>query len=853
MKISPLLGKILTEALIVARNYQHSLLTPEHLLLSALYTGTVHNVILYCGADPDKLERNIKAFLKEKVPVKKVDEADKNPTESAGFQSVMNRAVFHCVESDRTVVDISDVLVSMYDEKKNYCSYYMRLNGIERLRLLEAVSRVSAESGEFSGENAVYVGQDHNSHAQKKSSKSALERFCVDMVKAAKNGEYDNLVGRTEEIDRTIQILCRRVKNNPLHVGDAGVGKTAVTQGLVQRIVEGRVPQELKKSSVYSLDLGLLLAGSKFRGDFEERIHSVIDEMLAQKNAILFIDEIHMIMGAGTNGSSNMDAANLLKPVLSTGKMRVIGSTTFDEYSKHFEKDRALSRRFQKIDILEPSRDESIKILEGLVPKYEKYHGVKYNRAALESAVDLSVQYLADRRLPDKAIDVIDEAGSFVKIRATGGFEGIEPPVITKIPLSEIANRPELLSQSVLAEENSSQTQNVQNSAKTDFVMDRTDFVTVNGQMIKTDSQEIPAKIPVVGQSTVRKVVSKMAHVPVEAVTGGEKVQLKDLERNLKSQIFGQDGAIEKVVKAVKRARAGLKNPEKPESVFLFVGPTGVGKTELAKVLAELLSEPLLRFDMSEYQEKHTVSRLLGAPAGYIGYEEGGILTDMVRKNPHSVVLFDEIEKAHSDIYNVFLQMMDYGFLTDNQGRRADFRNCIIIMTSNAGARDLEKTPVGFTDFKDLDFSADFSSVKIAVEQEFSPEFRNRLDSVIPFSHLGQEIILKVVKKEVEKISARLKSKKVKLAVSDECAQKLAEEGYSREYGARNISRVVQDRISGPLVDEVLFGKLSRGGCVIADVENEEITFTYGTKNGTKDCIDAYGGGLDVVTMEQID
>lgn len=869
MKISSFLGRVLTEALLYARNYQHSILTPEHLLFAALQTRLVRNIVADCGADPEKLERNIKSYLTDKVPVKKINEIEKGAVESAGFQAVMNRAVFLCVESDRTVVDITDVLVSMYDEKKNYCSYYMRLNGIERPRLLEVVSRVSVGNGDVQNDDSVsFGGPQQNPQREKKSGRSALERFCVDMIKAAKNGEYDNLIGREDEIERTIEILCRRIKNNPLHVGDAGVGKTAVTQGLVQRIVEGRVPETLKNSAVYSLDLGLLLAGSKFRGDFEERIHSVIDEMVALKNGILFIDEIHMIMGAGTNGNSAMDAANLLKPVLSTGKMRVIGSTTFDEYSKHFEKDRALSRRFQKIDILEPTRDESVKIIEGLLPKYEKYHGVKYNKSAVEAAVDLSIQYISDKKLPDKAIDIIDESGAFVKIKAHGGFEGKPEPKFTTIPLSELANDSEYLDSGVLSEENFSggfenhssgfensvsRTGNHSSGSEDSFsgsenrisVSDASS-ASLSGKQVSAKNEKVPnEKVPVVSSSVVKKVVSKMAHVPIENLSGGEKVHLRDLQANLEKQIFGQDEAVKAVVKAVKRARAGLKNPEKPEAVFLFVGPTGVGKTELARSLSELLAEPLLRFDMSEYQEKHTVSRLLGAPAGYVGYEEGGILTDSVRKNPHSVLLFDEIEKAHSDIYNVFLQMMDYGFLADNQGRKADFRNCIIIMTSNAGARDLEKTPMGFADFAVNDFSGDAANMKHAVEEHFSPEFRNRLDSVIPFVHLDRGIILKVVKKEIGKIAERLLSKKVKLVVSEECVSRLADEGYSREYGARNIARVVEERIASPLVDEVLFGKLSKGGCVIADVENGEISFTFGTKN----CQAEFKENLEAVEM----
>ena len=777
MKISSLLGKILSEGLFIAKKSSHEFFTPEHLLFAALESDQVCELLDSAGCKIESLKQDLTEYLQTKVPVlpELSSVPGKNPVETLGFQSVMNRAVFHCVSSNRTIVDVPDILASMLDEKKNYCSYFMLRNGTERIKLLEIISRMKNAAEAIDRENSSAF--DSQSQAGK-GRKSALEKFCVDMTKEAAKGSYDKFIGREEEIERTIEILCRRVKNNPLHVGDAGVGKTAVTQGLAQRIVEGRVPAELKESKIYSLDIGLLLAGSKFRGDFEERLHAVVDELLAKKNAILFIDEIHMIMGAGTNGNTNVDAANLLKPVLSTGKMRVIGSTTFEEYSKNFEKDRALSRRFQKIDIVEPTPQETFKILMGLLPKFEQYHHVKYQKSAVRAAIDLSVQYISDKKLPDKAIDVIDEAGALLKIQKNGGFEGIH---LSKIQLSD---------------------------------------------------ESLPAVsefsgVPTVNVSAVRKVVSKMAHVPVQNLAGGEKQKLYSLEKTLKSQIFGQDKAVEAVVKAVKRSRAGLKNPDKPDASFLFVGPTGVGKTELARCLAIQLGVSLLRYDMSEYQEKHTVSRLIGSPAGYVGYENGGLLTDDVRKNPHAVILFDEIEKAHPDIYNVFLQVLDYGFLTDNQGRKADFRNCIIIMTSNAGARNLEKSPIGFSSGREISYETDSVELKSAVEKEFSPEFRNRLDAVVVFGHLEKEIVLNVVQKEWKKLAKRLEPKKVHLFVTGRCEEKLLESGYSREMGARNLARTVDEKIANPLVDEVLFGKLSKGGTVVADVIGDEITFTF--------------------------
>lgn len=781
MKISSLLGKILSEGVLIAKKSNHEFFTPEHLLLATLKFDQLCEILNSSGCRIEPLKQDLTEYLQTKIPVRadEADSADKTPQETLGFQSVMNRAVFHCVSSSRSVLEITDVLISMLDEKKNYCSYFLLRNGTDRMKLLEIVSRLKNASAQFSQGNGFSGEPGFDSAGQQgKGKKSALEKFCVDMTEEARNGKYDKFIGREEEIDRTIQILCRRSKNNPLHVGDAGVGKTAVTQGLAQRIVEGRVPAELKQSKIYSLDIALLLAGAKFRGDFEERLHAVVDEVVAKKNAILFIDEIHMIMGAGSNGNSNVDAANMLKPALTTGKLRVIGSTTFEEYSKNFEKDRALSRRFQKVDILEPSSKETEKILNGLLPKFEEYHHVKYQKSAIKAAVELSVQYIPDKRLPDKAIDIIDEAGSLLKIQRNGGFEGTP---ITKIQL---------------ADENS--------PAVTEYTV-----------------------TPTVNVSTIKQVVAKIAHVPVQNLAGAEKNKLITLEKDLKSQIFGQDKAIEQVVKAVKRSRAGLKNPDKPDASFLFVGPTGVGKTGLARSLAKELGVVLLRYDMSEYQERHTVSRLIGSPAGYVGYENGGLLTDDVRKNPHAVILFDEIEKAHPDIYNVFLQVLDYGFLTDNQGRKADFRNSIIIMTSNAGARDLEKPSLGFGTENKFSFESDSIDLLDAVEKEFAPEFRNRLDAIVTFAHLTEENVLSVVRKEWKKLAERLSAKKVRLFVTERCEQKLLELGYSREMGARNLARAVDENIANPLVDEVLFGKLSKGGTVVADVIGNEITFTF--------------------------
>lgn len=769
MRVSPMLTKILSESLLYASNSKHQFFTPEHILFSALNNDFVCQLLTDSDCDYNSLKLNLEDYLKTKIPCKMPQANPKlftAPIETVGFQSVMNRAVFLCVTNDSQMIDITDVLVSMYEEKNNYCSYYLRSSGLNRLKLLQTITKLKGVHGSQNprqNQNSNFTPMGMDPFATNNS--GGLERFAINLCELAKKNAFDRLVGREEELERTIQILCRRTKNNPLHVGEAGVGKTAITYGLAQRIVEGKVPKLLRDYTVYSLDLTLLLSGTKFRGDFEERIHSILEELKAKEKCILFIDEIHMILGAGTNGNTQMDVANLLKPVLADGSLKCIGSTTYDEYSKQFEKDKALSRRFQKIDICEPSKQETLKILKGLQSKYEKYHHVRYNTAALKDAVDYSVQFLPERHLPDKAIDIIDEAGALISISRNGGYDG---------------------------------------SAK------MLSSINANHE-------------PLVNSLTIKKVISQITKLPLDTINSDDKQTLQNIEDSLSKEIFGQDKAIKVLSMAVKRSRLGFRNPDKPEACYLFAGPTGCGKTELAKNLAKLLNEPLLRYDMSEYQEKHSVSRLVGSPPGYVGFEEGGQLTKDVRKNPRAIILFDEIEKAHEDIYNVLLQVMDYGFLTDNQGRKADFRSCMIIMTSNAGARDMEKPGIGFGVLEDSNQLV----VEQAVKNEFAPEFRNRLDAVIPFNFLSKDVAKQVCIKEINKLSKIMEDKKITLTVSDECLEYLTDCGYSKEFGARNMARTVEDKIANSLVDEVLFGKLQNGGKVLATIKEQTITFKY--------------------------
>ncbi|HEY9054525.1 MAG TPA: ATP-dependent Clp protease ATP-binding subunit ClpA [Rectinemataceae bacterium] len=754
MKVNQEVQAVFNAAYNEAKLRNHEYLTPEHILYAGLSFERIRSIFEACEADSEQLKRGIEAYFEQKVPVIK---SAAEPVQTSSFQAVIERAVMQSQASGKEEVEISDLVVSLYDEERTYAGYYLRKLGIKRLQLLEVLSHGLGDSDEegFGPMDEAEPRLEGDPRDRRGVKPGPLEKYASDLTALAKAGKLEPVIGREQEIERTVQVLCRRLKNNPIHVGEAGVGKTAITEGLAQRIVAGQVPPILKDYTIYSLDMGSLLAGTKFRGDFEERVKKVVDILMKKDKTILFIDEIHTIVGAGAVTGGSMDASNLLKPALTSGKLRCIGSTTYDEYNKIFEKDRALSRRFQKIDISEPSQAETLEILKGLRGKYEEYHKVRFSDESLEAAVRLSAQFITERRLPDKAIDVIDEAGARARM---------------------------------------------------------------NAFKLGSDSADDVIHL---GVQEIEVVVAKIARIPERSVSSSEKERLVGLGSGLKSQVFGQDSAIDAVVKAVKRSRAGFRAPDKPVANFLFVGPTGVGKTELARQLAKQLGIALHRYDMSEYQEKHTVSRLIGSPPGYVGYEEGGLLTDAIRKTPHAVVLLDEIEKAHSDIYNILLQIMDYATLTDNQGRKADFRNVILIMTSNAGARDVGKSLIGFGDR-----SMSSSALDEAVERTFTPEFRNRLDAIVHFQNLTMDIIESIVKKAVDEFRTQLEEKNVFLEASPALIRYLSEKGYSREFGARNISRLIEDKIKSFFVDEVLFGRLESGGRVLADISGNEIVFS---------------------------
>jgi ATP-dependent Clp protease ATP-binding subunit ClpA len=747
MKISENLNRIIMAAYAEANVRRHEFITPEHLLYACLFFDEGKDLILNCGGNPIRLKKILEKHLEETDTVATATRA----IQSLGFQSILERAAWHTSSAQKEILDLGDVLVSIFDEKESHASFYLQREGISRLALLNYISHgVSVVTGD--GAQQRHPGSreaDGDAVRETKEDQSKfLRSYTTELTARARAGEMDPLIGRQDILERTIQVLCRRFKNNPVHVGEPGVGKTAITEGLAQLIAAGKVPTLLKGAKIYSLDMGAVLAGTRFRGDFEERLKRIITELQKQQKVILFIDEIHNVVGAGAVSGGSMDAGNILKPALVTGKLRCIGSTTYDEYRKYFEKDGAFSRRFQKIEVSEPSVEDTFHILQGIRERYEEYHRVSYTEEALRAAAELSHRYISDRRLPDKAIDVIDEAGAYIS-------------------------------------------------------MNRYD-----------DVREQAA----IGPQVIETIVARIARIPQKSISATETEKLRDLETELKARIFGQDEAVDRVVEAVKRSRAGFREPDKPIASLLFVGPTGVGKTELARQLAVTLGVPLLRYDMSEYQEKHTVAKFVGAPPGYVGYEEGGLLTEAIRKNPHAVVLLDEIEKAHADIFNTLLQVMDYATLTDNNGKKADFRNVVLLMTSNAGARDIGRQTIGFEGQP-----VNRNAVYKAIEKTFSPEFRNRLDGVVNFQSLDEPVMLKIVEKAVAEFSVQLAEKKVRLTVSEDCYHWLVRKGYSPEFGAREIARLIQDKIKRFFVDEVLFGRLREGGNAAADIEGDDV------------------------------
>src|SRR5690242_9152610 len=742
------LEQSLHRALAIANERHHEYATLEHLLLALIDDQDASAVMRACNVDLDKLRRSLTAYLESELENLITDGAeDSKPT--AGFQRVIQRAVIHVQSSGREEVTGANVLVAIFAERESHAAYFLQEQDMTRYDAVNYISHGIAKRPGLSEARPVRGAEeeaDTKSGDEPKKKGDALEAYCVNLNKKARDGKIDPLIGRDIEINRTIQVLCRRQKNNPLFVGDAGVGKTAIAEGLARRIVHGEVPDVLRNSTIFLLDMGTLLAGTRYRGDFEERLKQVIKELEAYPGAVLFIDEIHTVIGAGATSGGAMDASNLLKPALAGGTIRCIGSTTYKEYRQYFEKDRALVRRFQKIDVNEPTIPDAIEILKGLKPYFENYHKLKYTNDAIKAAVELSSRYIHDRKLPDKAIDVIDESGA--------------------------------------------------------------------AQMLLPESR----RKKTIGLKEIETTISTMARIPPKTVSKDDAAVLLHLEQTLKTVVYGQDKAIEALSASIKLARAGLREPEKPIGCYLFSGPTGVGKTEVAKQLSVSLGVHLIRFDMSEYMERHTVSRLIGAPPGYVGFDQGGLLTDGVDQHPHCVLLLDEIEKAHPDLFNVLLQIMDHGKLTDHNGKQVDFRNVILIMTTNAGASDLARQAYGFTRIK-----REGDDVE-AINKMFAPEFRNRLDAIITFAHLTPEIISKVVEKFVLQLEAQLGDREVTIELSDDATKWLIEHGYDEQMGARPMARLIQETIKKPLADEVLFGKLKAGGHVRVILTKDEET-----------------------------
>ena len=745
--ISKELSATLGFAVKEAKRRRHEYVSIEHILFAILNDITGIQIIENCGGDVENLLDSLENFFEEKI--ERIPEGDDYVLQQTiGFQRVIQRAVNHARSAEKQEVAVADVLASIFLEKDSHAEYFLSSEGVTRLDVLNYISHSIAKDP-FTDDSSGLVrpGKEERDRRQKS---NPLELFTLNLISLAAEGKLDPLIGREAELERTMQVLCRRRKNNPVFVGDPGVGKTAMAEGLAQKIQKGEVPDLLEDMEIFSLDLGGLLAGTKFRGDFEQRLKGVIAELQKKPKAILFIDEIHTIVGAGATSSGSMDASNILKPVLASGEIRCIGSSTFEEFKNHFEKDRALSRRFEKIEIMEPPVSESIKILKGLRSRYEEHHGIAYTDAALKTAAELSTKYLRDRYLPDKAIDVIDEAGAFIRLSGSKRRKKINP-------------------------------------------------------------------------ADIEKIIAKMARVPTQSVSTSDRAKLENLEDGLKKVVFGQEDAISALVTSIKRSRAGLGSPERPVGCFLFTGPTGVGKTEVSLQVARILGVEFMRFDMSEYMEKHAVARLIGAPPGYIGFDQGGLLTDGIRKHPHSVLLMDEIEKAHPDLFNILLQVMDHATLTDNNGRKADFRNVILMMTSNAGSREMSAANIGFgKTHKDAE-----SKGKKAIEKLFSPEFRNRLDETITFNALNLEIMEMIVDKFIAELNQQLAIKKVALTISPAVRTWLAKKGHDPTYGARPLSRVIQTEIKDKLSDEILFGELQNGGLVSLDLAKDKLTFNY--------------------------
>ena len=742
------LEKNLNDAFKLAHKKKHEFVTVEHLFLSLLDNNEALEVLNYCSVDVEALQKNLETYIAETTPVLS-EEDDQEIQPTLGFQRVLQRAVFHVQSSGKKEVDGANLLVAIFSEKESHSVYLLQQEGITRLDVVSFISH-GKEDNEFEEES---LAEDKN---QKAKDSSALEAFTLNLNQEAIDGKIDPLIGRKAEVERVIQILARRNKNNPLLVGESGVGKTAIAEGIAKLIVENKVPDLVKESTIYSLDMGALLAGTKYRGDFEKRLKLVLKELEEKGNSILFIDEIHTVIGAGATSGGVMDASNLLKPALAKSGLRFVGSTTYKEFRGIFEKDRALSRRFQKIEVLEPTVEETIKILKGLKSRFENHHNIKYTENSLKAAAELSSRYINDRYLPDKAIDVVDEAGA---------KQQLLPKSKRKKTISEI---------------------------------------------------------------DVEKIVASIARIPEKTVSSSDKVSLEKLEENLKRVIFGQDQAVGSLAASIKLSRAGLGLVEKPVGSFLFSGPTGVGKTELSKQLALIMGIEFIRFDMSEYMERHTVSRLIGAPPGYVGYDQGGLLTESVTKHPHSVILLDEMEKAHPEVFNILLQVMDHGTLTDNNGRKADFRNVVLVMTTNAGAHDMSRASMGFND---QDHTSDGAEI---IKKTFSPEFRNRLDAIIPFNPLSIEVIKTVVDKFLVELQAQLDEKKVQLEVSEKARDWIADKGYDKTMGARPMQRLIQENIKKPLAEELLFGQFSsKGGVVYVDQKEDGLSLKF--KESIKD------------------